>query len=741
MSQGLSCLFNTNKKISGVGSLCLALGLLISGTAAAENSLEFQIDEKPTTINVPRLGINLGEWVSWGASQYSVNVLKNPGFEGIIDRAIVIVKAADERGFLDDQTWTKRPDGFWAGARFEVRSGSEAGVQGILFDSLALGAQGLPQFIVRGKAPALAPGDVVSLTRINDVDLPGQWWFSKELLPGQLSMESRDKQPESPGLRSLAIKPQAGKPVEVISYLDGISDRAGKLLPVKGDWQLGFWIKETEPGAKVTVRFQRLNGGNAIFFQETFEPTSTWQRVERHFKAEDNGPAGTLELAITTAGDNGRVLLDDVNLGHQTKDTTTVFHPEVLAALQQLQPGYLRDWQGQLGDTFDNRLATPFARRSTRYRPGDGNAFIYSLEEFFNLAQTVGSQPWVIIPPTLGDEELRKLGHYLTEQIAVFHFNEMLVEFGNENWNSVFRPAGIPNHKAHGEAATRAFQQLLAGANNHPALQTIVNGQYVNPWAALKVLADAPNAQALAVAPYFLFKLDQADDPLLALFKQDDFLTEELNAVEKLGKELMVYEVNLHTTGGNADAELRDKATTSAAAGSALAKRLMSALNLGVKKQCIYQLAQYDAFVEQTQGNRGLVKLWGVVRDLAEAPRFRPTGLAMSMLNQALPGDIHLVKPKVGENDKDITLTAVHRANGWAIAVVSAKPETQKITITYPEQKSTAPWRVLSLTSATPLATNETAEEVRIVEQPITPEKNSISVTLKPYGFIVLVEN
>ena len=111
------------------------------------------------------------------------------------------------------------------------------------------------------------------------------------------------------------------------------------------------------------------------------------------------------------------------------------------------------------------------------------------------------------------------------------------------------------------------------------------------------------------------------------------------------------------------------------------------------------------------------------------------------MLNQALPGDIHSVKPKVGESDKDITLTAVHRANGWAVAVVSAKPEAQKITITYPEQKSTAPWRVLSLTSATPLANNETAEEVRIVEQPITPEKNSISVTLNPYGFVVLVEN
>ena len=652
----------------------------------------------------------------------------------------MIVKATDERGFLDDTTWIKRPDGFWAGAQFDVRSGRHDGTQGILFDSVAIGRQGLPEFIVHGEAPALEQGDVISLTRIDDKALPDQWWFSKDPLPGQLSVDSQDKRPGSPGIRSLVLKPLPGKPVEVISYLDAIGDRAGKLLPVKGTWRLRFWLRETEPGAKLTVHFRRLNGhSNDVFFQETFQPTQKWQFFERTFKSEDKGPAGTLELNINSQGDSGRVLLDDIELGPVTKDNATVFRPEVLTALKQLRPGYLRDWQGQLGDTLENRLAAPFARRSARYRPGDGSAFSYSLEEFFQLAQAVGSQPWIIVPTTLGDEEFRKMGQYLAKQIDAFHFNEMLIEFGNENWNAIFRPAGIPDFKAHGETVSRAFQQLLAGANNHPAIRTVVNGQYVNPQAALKMLDGVTNAHALAVAPYFLFRLDKTDDPLAALFNQDDFLTEEIHEVQSRGKELMIYEVNLHTTGGDAGIDFRNSATTGSAAGVALAKRLMTALNLGVKRQCIWQLSQYDAFIEQKQGNRELVKLWGVTRDLGETQRVRPTGLAMSMLNQALPADIHLVKGQNASVDKDITLTAFHRKTGWAIAAVSAKPDSQKITVNYPAQKQKLPWRLLRLKSASPFSSNENTEDVRIVEEQIKPQENSVSFTISPYGFVVLI--
>jgi hypothetical protein len=66
-------------------------------------------------------------------------------------------------------------------------------------------------------------------------------------LPGQLTLDGNDKPPGSQGSRVLALKPMPGKAVEVLSYLDGIGDRAGKLLPVKGVWTVRFQMRICQP--------------------------------------------------------------------------------------------------------------------------------------------------------------------------------------------------------------------------------------------------------------------------------------------------------------------------------------------------------------------------------------------------------------------------------------------------------------------------------------------------------------
>ena len=705
---------------------------------SADNTIHCQIEEQPIANNVPRIGINLGEQTAWGASQFFFNVLPNSGFEGTIDRALVVVKSSDARSFLDDNTWLARPDGFWAGAAFDVRTGAYAGTQGVIFDSLEEGKDGLPEFKVKGQIPVLAEGDVVSLTQTGDNQLPKHWWFSKEPVAGQITVNDHDKRPNSSGKRSLMIRPLKDKEVEVISYLDTIGDRAGKLLQINGEWQFGIWLKAPEKGTKVTVSFQRLSGENTVFFQETIEPTAKWTHFEHLFQVEDNGAAGTLEFKIRVEGNKGKVLFDDVELNPAIKDHPTAFRPEVVDALKKLQVGYLRDWQGQLGDTLDNRLANGFARRSSRYRAGDSSTFSYSLPEFLQLAKTVDAQPWIVIPTTLNDDELKRLGEYLVKQINKLQFKEVLVEFGNENWNPTFRPAGILDPKTHGAAANRAFEKLLDGAKHHSAIHTVVNGQYVNPSAALDTLDAAPNAQALAVAPYFLFELNKSDDPLSAAFKQDDFLTESSEKLKARNKELVVYEVNLHTTQGDANAKQRNSVVTGTVSGSALAKRLLSALNLGVKRQCVYELTQYDTFFEQEQQEKDLVKLWGVMRDLGETQRMRPTGLAMMMLNQALPADVHLIKQD--PSNKNVMLTAFHRKNGWAIAAVSSSTKARKISLNYPATQKKSVWRVLRLKGDSAFADNENAENVRVVEENLNAT-NKLNFTLQPFEFVVLIEN
>jgi hypothetical protein len=69
----------------------------------------------------------------------------NPGFETTIDRAIVIVSQADGRGFEDDQSSLARPDGFWRGARYDVRSGADAGRRGMVTDSQSAGPGAAPR--------------------------------------------------------------------------------------------------------------------------------------------------------------------------------------------------------------------------------------------------------------------------------------------------------------------------------------------------------------------------------------------------------------------------------------------------------------------------------------------------------------------------------------------------------------------------------------------------------------------
>lgn len=131
--------------------------------------------DRPMLTETPRIGLNLGQWTSWGAEQLSRNVLKNPGFEGIVDRALVRVSEAHRHSFSDDETWLARSDGFWAGADFEVLTGTAVGQTGQILDSIASNARGRPGYRVTQPITGLAEGDIVALTLIRD-DLPPARW-------------------------------------------------------------------------------------------------------------------------------------------------------------------------------------------------------------------------------------------------------------------------------------------------------------------------------------------------------------------------------------------------------------------------------------------------------------------------------------------------------------------------------------------------------------------------------------
>jgi hypothetical protein len=614
------------RALLAVGGLCLGVG---GAAAAAADVVRLSPARAPVLVDAPRFGLNLGGASTWGAEQLPANVLKNPGFEAPIERSLVVVKALAGGTVTDDTAWTARVDGFWDGADFEVLSGAAAGKRGRVVSYQRASAGGPGVFALAPFPAGLRATDALAVTTTSRSAGVPLWWSSAG---EQRTID--DARPGSGGRQAAYLKAANGQPSRLAHHLDMLA-RAGKLLPVQGAWQLEFWARSNSPGTRLAVVFRRH--GSPAFLARDFVLGAGWQHFVVPFSAADDGPYGPLELSFEVRA--GDAVVDDAYLG-EAEAAGGGFRSATVATLRRLRPGYLRDWQGQLADTFDNRTADPSARRPTRHRSGDAELiYHYSLPEFLALCAAVGARPWVVAPPLMGGEDWRRLGVAIADAARRHGFDEVLVEFGNENWNELFRPAGFMSVDTHAAVADRAFAQLQFGAGSYRGIVPVVNAQFVNPASWRKLASRSREAKRIAVAPYFLYRLDQTSDQQAVAAAFGDALSplrEGAAAPAALGKQVAVYEVNFHTTHGDASPQLRDLVVAGAHGGAALAQQLLGALLAGVREQSVYALAGFDAYT----ADRQLVRLWGVARDLAPG-RLRPTGLALQMLNGAVDGDAH----------------------------------------------------------------------------------------------------
>jgi hypothetical protein len=542
---------------------------------------------------------------------------------------------------------------------------------------------------------------------------------------------------------------QTGTPSQMDSYLDnGFQFGGQNFLPVTGTWTLSFWARTTTTsGATLSVSFRRLNGTSA-FLSQTVTLTNSWQQFVYNFTANDNGPAATLDLQFVANGSTGTLVhLDDVQLGNASDLANGAWRTPLINTLEQLNPGYLRDWQGQIGDTLANRLAPTFGRGPTRYNPDPTNStvwFLYSIPDFLELCHQVGAQPWITIPTTLYSSEFTALGQYLAQAQQTYNFNEIVVEFGDENWNSVYRGASIQNPITMGQAANRGFTLLRAAAGSSVPLHLEVNGQFVNPWIGQNAIINAPEADAVDIAPYYFDSMNSTDSEATALtdlFTESD-LTSDVSslasAIASYGKSIDVYEVNSSPTGGNAPGSQIDPYAVGMASGAALADRLITAMYSGIARQMVFNLAQYNYNVNSTVGN---VMLWGVVNSLADDVSLRPTGQAVQMLNAAISGDFYPVTV-AGPGASGITAAAFLGPNGWSIAIVSSNSSPSQVTVSVPSSGA-PPTQVLTLSGASPTSTNDIttgnpsgAQQVSIVQSSLAANNQ---VTVPAYGLVVVV--
>lgn len=708
------------------------------------NTIQLQVSPKATIDKTMRIGINLGTRTSWGAEQFANNILLNPGFEGAVDRVIVIVSQADQTSFSDEPNWGY-DDNHWNGATYEVRSGKSAGTIGTIKQSIkGLGGGRFPQYITESPPPPLAPKDIIVLTKKFNFDTTNKsiplWWFSDA---AKIKVDANEARPGSTGTQSALLIPDKD-PSELDFYLDAITERAGKLLVVSGPWRLSFWARADTNGAKLQSYFKRLNQSSA-FISKTIPLTTSWQEYSYDFTGEDPGPPQTLKFAFVAMDIGKKIWLDDIYLGPVPPKKDPAWRKEVVDMLKQIRPSVIRDHQGQLGDTLENRLADSYARKATYSRAFAGApsaGFLYSIPELIDLCKIVKANPWIVIPPTINDREAFQLGQYLALNANESTFSQVYVEFGNENWNWLFRADGIPYPEAHGIVAEKVFQSIEKGAANQVNLKKVVNGQYVNPQLSLQFASSTPSADILGIAPYFFTELERDTnslDNLNRLFQNESgLLKQTADGLKDMNKGLAVYEVNLHTTMGNAPAEERDPYTAGAAAGAALAKRLIEGLYHNAQPELVYDFAQYDSYASDIQD---FVKLWGIARDLSPTNRLRPTGLAVVMLNKVIGGSLHSIEPKdpnQGDKISNLTLAAFEQKKQWTAAIVSSNPEPTEILLTFPEDEKSIPGYMLKLDSRSPFETNENEENVKITKKKITVNDRTIQFTVPPWGFVVL---
>jgi alpha-L-arabinofuranosidase len=135
----------------------------------------------------------------------------------------------------------------------------------------------------------------------------------------------------------------------------------------------------------------------------------------------------------------------------------------------------LRFWAGQLGDTLGNLIADPYGRQRAGYSAflAEQDDISYGLQEFLQLSEWLGAEPWFVVPTTFSVTDASNLIEYLagasstpygSKRAARGHpnpwstsFTKIPLEFGNEAWNGVFKGGAIEYPEPYGQRAQTIF--------------------------------------------------------------------------------------------------------------------------------------------------------------------------------------------------------------------------------------------------------------------------------------------
>jgi len=630
-----------------------------------------ELTDEVLVADTVRFGINLG-----GDTYYSGAVLtKNraqENFEGTSYRQCHFGPTQDEHGAT---SWFGQPQ-WWRDLMTEhgyytILSGPAKGARG------KIRAIGTKQAMHQGKMQdfmyiefdrKVKPGPpngglLVEAYRLKDGQfrsLDG-FWSSKN---NEISIG--DVPPGVFGHAALNLKGSAGK----AHY--NLSTHYHRYGELNGRWHARFWAKAKTGQPALTVEASRWGQ------KKNVELTHEWARYDEIVVVdgvpESDPEGGDNHLFFRFEATGGDVLVDDIELWMEGDSNPTAFRDDLVATLKKFNPGTIRYLQTG-GSTIDNAIALPmrshsYSNRKTRtYGPYESHQTDpYSLHQMYELCEHLGSEPWYCLPGTLNERELVNFMEYLGAPADVGYgrrraelgqaepwtevFDHIHIEFGNEAWNNAawYQCGGYngPDYWKGLVDAGRSSPYYSPKILFHSAGQAAWSGRNAS------ILKNAPNADRFSVAPYLVSSLNRRDLDILdtdeKLFKwafakpiwrsrdTRGAMLQNYQLAEKAGIELSIYEVNHHTTHGDAPLEPRNKIVTSIGGGINVANNMMMMMREHkLRTQCLFSLIQHGYRAHGI----GEVRLWGTALNMRKGhERYRPTFLACMLANKVIGGDM-----------------------------------------------------------------------------------------------------
>ncbi len=713
---------------------------------------------------VTRLGVNLGEQNFYDSGQMLKNLLyRNPEFAGTTYRSIFHCDVGGAGRCVDARGGIQFPADFWNGASYEVLEGEAAGQRG----TVTAGVQSPGGYVLtlNSGGSAIGVGNWIAAEK----DFPdglhtaggtagGAGWWPTMHGGARIEVEHNDLPPGVPVRQALKIDAVgAGQSADLNAYFDSTAGMT--FVHLRGRYRLSFRAKAVSGPSAMHVHVARTVAGLRRYLDADVQLTRAWAQYNEEFAANETTlPAAAVETGFSVTG--GSVLLCDVSLEQVGGDAAnhTVFRDEVVETLKELHPGVLRLMESDagLGSGVDNLLGNPAARERSGYRAWfkKSDDVAVGIPEFLELCLETGAEPWIVAPTAMSLDETRELAEYLAGPAKTRGgalraaggraepwtraFGTIHIELGNETWNPDYRGESIEDPVAYGRRANAVFAEFRQAAGTQAGRFDLVVGTHAyDPGRNAALLAATPLANTLAIAPYLMRSVtewandDQLYGPLLAQpeeMSRDGFVAEAARSAG--GRQLAVYEVNLHTTGGTAPQDILDRLTSSDAAGIAVAGHMLRMMrDDGVRDEMLFSLPQF----EFGRADGKTVKLWGSVVEMGADGRKRPQFLAESLANRAIRGDLVKVEISGANPTHDqapgndaVSLRDVHEIDAYAfrdgkrhslIVFNYGLHEARRIGIDDTGLAHDANATLAWLASSQPSDTNEATVKVRIEEE------------------------